>query len=134
MRDAVTKLVEEHIRVAAQYEAVGNATAAAQLRGVANMVACLLDGRDPGTILPPLTDENKAEVRARAKAENDACDYFDAEQAGRLEDWEDQLAFEEAAHRVICLVLRKPQAAPLPPWLEGIEEGVKFMRTRTQGA
>jgi hypothetical protein len=134
MRDAILKLVEEHIRVAAQYEAVGDATSAAELRGVANLVACLLDGREPGTILPPLTEENKTAIKAKERAVNDACEYFDAENAGKYPDWEEQLAYEEAAHRTIVMVLRKPKEASLPHWLDGIEEAVKLMRQRTQGA
>jgi hypothetical protein len=45
-------LAERHRAKAAEYEAGGNATGAAQLRAVQNWLWALLRGGDPGTILP----------------------------------------------------------------------------------
>lgn len=126
MKEAIQKLIDDHMCVASQYEAVGDASGAAKLRAVANMVACLLDGREPGTILPPLTEEDKGEIRAREFDINSWNESFDAENAGKY-DWEEQISYEEAAHRTIAVILSKPKEASLRSWLRGVKDAVEHL-------
>ncbi len=134
-QDAILKLVEDNSRVASQYEKAGDATTAAAMRAVANMVACLLRGEDAGTLYPALTEDDRKALYTKEKAIDSACeDFIDAYEQTQ-DDWEEALAFEDGAHRVITMILRKPKEASLPHWLDGMEKAVKFMRERlTKGA
>jgi len=126
MKNAVEQLVADHVRVASQYEAVGDAATAAHLRAVANIVASALRGENAGTLYPELTEENKTAIREKAQAVLRAEKKFTIAY-DRYSDWQDQAAYEEAASRTINLILRKPREASLLPWTEGINDAVTFM-------
>lgn len=131
MREAVQKLVDDHIAVAAQYEAVGDADSAARLRAVANMVAALLHGKDAGTLLPSLTDADRAAIKAKESEFQRMEEEFKEVHQGAYDELDDvdyECAHFEAARRVIDIMVRKPQAAPLKAWLSGIEDAADYLR------
>lgn len=129
MEQALRKFIADHLRVADQYESVGDSTRAAELRAVANLTACLLRGEDAGTLHEPLTDANRATIREKAQAFNVADEAFCAQEK-YPDDWEAQIAREEGGRRVIDMILRKPQAAADAPFLQGMSDGIEFMRNR----
>ena len=46
--EAIKRVIEEHLRVASQYEAAGDTVSTARLRSVANMLAPMLEGKPKG--------------------------------------------------------------------------------------
>lgn len=134
MRETVQKLVDDHIALAAQYEAVGDFNSAASLRAVANMVAALLEGKEAGTLLPKLTDSDRASIKAKEKEFTQREAEFLERHRGAyddigVDDPDYETAHFEAARRIIDLVIHKPAAAPPIAWLGGLEDGVEFMHT-----
>jgi hypothetical protein len=129
MREVVQKLVEDHERVASQYESVGDSHGAAQCRAVSNMVACLLRGVDAGTIIPALTAENVAAIKDKAQAFLLAENEFNVD-GEKYDDWEDQVAYEEGARRAIGLILDMPKEAKQKPWFHGMIDAIRFMEKR----
>ncbi len=127
MKAAIQQLVDDHLTVASQYEAVGDATGAAKCRAVANMVASLLRNERAGTILPPITDANREEIKQKAHTFDEAVELFCHNHHYPSDDWQDELAYEEGARRALSIAVYRPADARVLPFLSGLRDGASVV-------